>query len=721
MMDYIVDHGTSLVVTTSAIPSHLPAASFGTWDIILTASRALARGTRIGLARRWPSDWGVPQGAEPGAADYLTVGASSGIALRWWQQRLYAWHPVDHAVLIELLGDLAAGESVTIRFGDRAQGSPGARAQTFIEEESPLSVRVLPAGESRWIEVARPGTRIVGTVPHRLVAIAPSIVAPGERFAVRMRLEDAWGNPASDAAFELRLESDCDARARLDTATGSIASLTTSLTREGVHRLRVVEASGRFTAETNAIRCVRSPARRVFWGDIHGQSLIGCGARSVENYFRHARDFALVDFSSHQANCFLVSNPEWAETERVTAAMNETGRFTTLLGLEWSATRNLGGDHNLYFPGDTAPITRCSHEFVADRGDVASDLPHITDVHRHYSGTDTLIAVHVGGRSANLDWYAPELERLLEIHSTHATSEWFLFDALARGYRFGVIAGSDGVDGRPGASHPGHMNVRNVRGGLTAVMMPENSRASLWEALKARRCYATTGERILISFAHDGRSYGESVTAARSPRFIVDVAGTAPLRAIELFRGTAQVASAELRPRDPIPSNTLRLSWSGLTLPGTWDRARMLWHGRLDVTNARILSATGWAFDTPDEGIVAQTDHRLTWRSVTAGDWDGVEVTLDDVDAALLDFAAGPMTLRIRVADLAQRIFDVSDENPARRVRIERLPRGNTAPDWCGELIDEAPPQGEHAYWLRITQDDGAMAWTSPVFVAVTR
>src|SRR4029079_11849259 len=109
------------------------------------------------------------------------------------------------------------------------------------------------------------------------------------------------------------------------------------------------------------------------------------------------------------------------------------------------------------------------------------------------------------------------------------TSEWFLFDALRRGYRFGVIAGSDGVDGRPGNSHPGHMGVRNVRGGLTAVMAPELTREALWDALAHRRCYATTGERILLEVFAGAASMGDTLETDTTPAFDVRVEGTAPL------------------------------------------------------------------------------------------------------------------------------------------------------------------------------------------------
>ena len=54
-------------------------------------------------------------------------------------------------------------------------------------------------------------------------------------------------------------------------------------------------------------------------------------------------------------------------------------------------------------------------------------------------------------------------------------SEWFLADVFTRGMRVGLI-GANGIDGRPGDSHPGDLSVRNLRGVLVAVEMPELTR-----------------------------------------------------------------------------------------------------------------------------------------------------------------------------------------------------------------------------------------------------
>jgi len=336
----------------------------------------------------------------------------------------------------------------------------------------------------------------------------------------------------------------------------------------------------------------------------------------------------------------------------------------------------------------------------------------------HYRGSDTLVAVHVGGRTADLQFHEPQLDRLLEVHSTHATSEWFLFDALRRGYRMGVIAGSDGVDGRPGNSHPGHLLVRNVRNGLTAIFAPALTRGALWDALKRRHCYATTGERILLEFRFGDACMGDAVaTGGGEATFDVRVEGTAPLERIDFFRGTQRLRTVDLFAGAGARSNRLRIAWRGLTAPGNWQRARMHWDGGLRVEGARILDAQGWAFDTPDEGLRDSDRTSVAWRSVTAGDWDGVVLALDRPDDAELTFVSAPMTLRTRAprAEAGRLRFDAS--NPERSVEITRLPE--TMPSFAYEdrFHDAEPPEGEQAYWVRVRQSDGAQAWSSPIFV----
>ena len=52
------------------------------------------------------------------------------------------------------------------------------------------------------------------------------------------------------------------------------------------------------------------------------------------------------------------------------------------------------------------------------------------------------------------------------------------------------------------------------------------------------------------------------------------------------------------------------------------------------------------------------------------------------------------------------------------RVFMRRLPVRGFALEVAFDHTDPAPPRGAcHAYWIRATQEDGAQAWTSPVYL----
>jgi len=701
----------------------ITAGSLARFDVGIDADFSLPPGAELGLARRWPSDWGTPQSSDPAKPDYVQVAAATGRQLRWWNARLHQWHPFDHVLLVALPEGLDRRELLRVRFGAKDEGSPGFTAQTFIEEASPLAVRVRMSDDAPWTELARPAVRITGSKAQRLVLTAPSRIAKGRPFTLHLRAEDEWGNPAT-LDRPVHVDAPIDRDVTLPAA--GWLRIEAQLDVPGIHRL-IARTNDSLEATSNPIEVVTASegsAESLYWGDLHAQSVIGCGARSIDAYFHHARDFAGTDFGSHQANCFLVSGPEWSETQSSTARIQQDGRFVSLLGVEWSGASSVGGDHNLYFPGEAADLRRCSHEFIADKSDIETDLQHVTDVYDHYRGTDTLVAVHVGGRTADLRWHEPSLDRLLEVHSTHATSEWFLFDALKRGYRMGVISGSDSVDGRPGASHPGHMGVRNVRGGLTAVSMPELSRVALWSALKSRHCYGTTGPRILLRLTAGEAQMGDELRCKQLPKFEVTVEGTAPIETIDFFRDDTLIATNDLMSGAGALSNTIRIGWCGTTAQGNWQRARMEWDGELRVRGARIVAAEDWAIDTPDEGIRSTGDTRVGWRSITAGDWDGMLLRLDDTSRAEVTFVTAPMTLNARLFDLGPqpRTFDAT--NPARKVEFRRLPERMPALGWRGSFEDPSPPAPStpathHAYWVRVRQSDGAYAWSSPIFVTV--
>ena len=92
-----------------------------------------------------------------------------------------------------------------------------------------------------------------------------------------------------------------------------------------------------------------------------------------------------------------------------------------------------GGDYNLHFLGDDAPLHRSSHWLVEDDADLAMDRYPISDLWRELADwTDVLAVAHVGGRYANLDALDERFVPVIEVHSHHGTFEWMIEEALRR-------------------------------------------------------------------------------------------------------------------------------------------------------------------------------------------------------------------------------------------------------------------------------------------------
>ena len=285
-------------------------------------------------------------------------------------------------------------------------------------------------------------------------------------------------------------------------------------------------------ATSNPIECSERYALRRYWGDLHGQSESTVGTNTVADYFGFARDKAYVD-CSHQGNDFQLTRKDWAEIQQEVRAHN-SGRFVTLLGYSGRAIPG-GGDHNVWYLGDDEPIHR-SGTPSSTMTDVDTDCYPIESLYEQLRGRDVVLAAHVGGRRADLTRHDESLRRLVEVYSAWGEFEWMLTESLRLGHTVGVVANSDGHKGRPGASYPG-VGQFGVYGGLTCVYAPDLTREAVFEALRERRCYGTTGPRINMRFTAGDYFMGSVGTWQNLNKraFAVDVQGTDGIESIDLF------------------------------------------------------------------------------------------------------------------------------------------------------------------------------------------
>jgi len=692
------------------------AGSSGTWQLTYHAGfYGIDDGGVLKISWRFASDWVAPQFVDAQAPNYATVTTTGPATLTPVFERRRYVRPFMQSITMQVSDDsLREGDTVTVTLG---AGDGGSRVQTFCEDDFVFQVAVDWCGTGLFEEVPSPSLSIVSGPPHRLVMLGPSETTREETTWVGVKCEDMWGNPCTAYDGEIWLDGHgvdgLPEQYQFVAADKGVKRFEGLRPLQGgVFRISAFDKTNELSAVSNALVCVANRREmKPFWGDLHGQSAETIGTNTVASYFKFAKDAALLDFAGHQGNDFQITKEIWTEIKKQINAINEDGRFTALVGYEWSGNTPVGGDHNVYYPSDEGDIFRSSHVLIDDQSDVDTDCKHITDLYAQFKGKDVMLVPHVGGRYANLTWHDADLECVMEVCSAWGEFEWFLFDALQKGYKMGFVAGSDDHKGRPGASHPGS-GAFGIYGGYACIYAKELTREGIWEALKARRCYGTNGRRILVDFHVNGQPMGSDMEVAHPPEMGVVVCGTAPVEKVDVFRGTEIIYTY---PENIEREETrIRVTWSGQRILARNRLAR--WDGGVVLKGGRIVDAEGFAFDSVSEGIASVTDTEVTWTSVTTGDADGVILTLDASPDAVLKFETPILFHSVSLKELANGPVVVDAGGVDMQVVFEKMPVG-IGLDVAFQFQEETLDDGCHPYWVRVTQVDGGKAWVSPVYV----
>ena len=416
-------------------------------------------------------------------------------------------------------------------------------------QEVILATGVDLAGDRVYRRAAiHPTLEVIGTYPDRFRVFAPAVVESGQDFTVRVLPVDIYScNPATRYKGNVRIFTDDDVQIpdRLDIDTDLNprgASATARISSSGVHFITVLDAETGISGRSNPIAADFLHDRRIYFGEMHSQMWHSMGTGTAAEFFEWGRDNAGLDFcapANHYNWRFEVTDEIWQELVDTCNEFNEPGRFATLVSYEWGGARG-SGHKNVYYRGGYG-------EFAYWYRDHNSPA----DLWKSLEGRDVLTVPH--HPKAWIDWsYRNDThQRLVEI-----CSKWDIAEeagprsvqgALAMGHRLGFIAGTDS---HYGLANQGSYHV-NDGNGLACVMATELTRDAIWQALYERKCYATTGERIVLDFSMNGHPMGADIPAGldrMEPRtFLLRVAGTYRIDLVEIIRNNEVVFSVEPR------------------------------------------------------------------------------------------------------------------------------------------------------------------------------
>ncbi len=708
-----------------------------TWT---AGTRSIETGGGFWVARHFNANFGPYQTTDPAGEGYVTIESDDPDAVFEVGEIMASgphggFRAPQPALVFRLAeGRIDPGERVTVTYGDTSGGGPGLRFPNTSSERMPLPLYVDLDGSREWRPLPIQPLVVVGTAIAGVHGFAPSVVEPGEPFELSVRAEDRFYNRATGPIPAFSVLIDGETVATTEAGTDPITVVELSLDEPGAHFITLESADGTIIGDANPVLVAEDPERRVFWGDTHAHSGQAEGIGTMEFFMRFARDDARLDFVTHSEHDVWLDAGEWDQMRRTTAEFDDPGRFIPFLGWEWTRARRFGGHHNVLF------------REVGEDQQLVSGLRFPTlsrlyrELHRLYDPDDVLVIPHAH-QPGDYRQSDPELEPLIEMMSMHGTFEWFMRAYLSRGHEVGLIAASDDHLSHPGYSGPNRTSLAQ-QGGLAAVRAPERSREALFDAMRARHTYATTGDRIILELTVNDTPMGQRAQYADERSIEGRVIGTAPIQTVVLYKNDEPIWDVDYLAGPPADgTEELLLSFESEAEPyhvGDAPRGWRHWRGTLTVSGADLAEISATDHVNPTTQGLEHDGNTVTFRTNTRGDASSFRLSLENVTAEAtialdledaMETGSGPPSDRVHqlvpATSARLRLGQLQDgrlETPMPfdgyedRITLRRLVVDGPRDVPFDYTDTDDPRQGDY-YYVRVRQTNDAQAWSSPVWV----
>ncbi|MHC4873501.1 MAG: CehA/McbA family metallohydrolase [Planctomycetota bacterium] len=290
----------------------------------------------------------------------------------------------------------------------------------------------------------------------------------------------------------------------------------------------IIDAENGLAGKSNPYLCLPEgiQGNNIYFGDIHYHNFNCDGFGSIDEGYLYALEREHLDFAALTNHVEGAKRYEvkdfWDLNKKAAEKFYAPGEFVTFLGYEWGGWSGYG-DKCVYFSG-------IDEDFYAANSPESDTPEKLWNKLRDRSAITIPHHPKYGGWT-DWDFHDNDLQPLVEIYSNWGFSETggsrSVQGALQKGHKLGFIAGSDGHASNPGCK------------GLTAVLAPELTRESLFDAMKKRRTYATTGARIIVDFQVNQNLMGNILNSSDLGNKINtqwQVVGTSTIEKVEIIK-----------------------------------------------------------------------------------------------------------------------------------------------------------------------------------------
>ncbi len=497
----------------------------------------------------------------------------------------------------------------------------------------------------------------------------------------------------------------------------------------------------------------------IYWGDIHNHNEIGYGQGSLVRSFdlaENALDFYAVTphgwwpdlpkdddpVRRHHQQGFDKVKANWNRIRQLVRERYRENQFVTLLGWEWHSLE--WGDYCLYFPDDEQEL------YYAD---------NLADLKAHAASRNAIMIPHhpaykQGWRGLNWNCLDEYLAPVVEIFSEHgnsleANSHLGMYnhsmggiersqsglEQLKGGLKFGFTASSDDHYGYPGGY--GY--------GLTGVYADNLNRKSILNALKKRHTFAVTGDRIRLYFTVNEAIPGDSIAASDEVNLDFSVLARDRIKTVEIFKNSVPfkiyteldfskkngLSNDLINDNDSINEHLVRIEWGWDFLSS--DRITK-WDIRLSAKNSVIHDVVpafcGGAGSVTEMNLLKRVDDQhIEINSFTSRKnafpvnsitllWQGkFDAGLELDIMGIQDSLVFKRKLKVVKRDLVDKdaYLSLFERFSSPKLKVHSLLQPVDC-EFRHSAVDPSVQAGDY-YFLKAIQENGQMAWSSPVWI----
>ncbi len=490
--------------------------------------------------------------------------------------------------------------------------------------------------------------------------------------------------------------------------------------------------------------------KTLYWGDLHNHCDVGYAKGSLERAYDIAQSHLdFYCFTPHSQwhdqpdntnmkkfkEAYQRVNTDWEMIKKRANDSYLPGRFVTFIGYEWHSSKYgdnciimPGSEGELVYPGDIREFQR----FAKEKNAIL--IPHHPAYLKNYRGQDWSFlgqkditpVVEIFSEHGNA-----ESDRSPSPYIRHSMGGRYTANTIQnlweKGTQVGIIASSDDHLGYPGGYGEG----------MVAVYADTLTRESIMEAIKARRTYGVSADRIELDFSINGHKMGESIPFIPRRNIIVKVKGKDVIERVEILRNNSVVYRNFPCDQETDDSSwdkpvLCRIEygwgpWSGLNVPRIAD-----WNFDIRIKNGRILAATPCFQSGPlDENrrnkISVVNDNQCLLQSYTSRleafeerptnsiilEIQGSKET--ELVLSLTQPAKVDHVISFRELEESNDIFFTGDMT-SESVMIHRIVFSENYMTKF-ELTDKPESGNTDWYYVRAVQSNGSLAWSSPIWV----